>query len=139
MSGGAYFDAAAGSPVQTWTVYDGANAYADFDGSGNVTARYLYGPGVDQILARTDGSGATVWYLTDGLGSVRAIADVGLPLEEVVDIISYDPYGNVLSESNPSVGDRFKFTAREYNLDAGRVQKRCLLSSPRKLQPGNRL
>jgi hypothetical protein len=35
---------------------------------------------------------------------------------EVLDEIAYDSFGNVLSETNPSAGDRFKFTARE--LDA---------------------
>jgi len=35
---------------------------------------------------------------------------------EVLDEITYDSFGNVLSETNPSAGDRFKFTARE--LDA---------------------
>ena len=35
---------------------------------------------------------------------------------EVLDEITYDSFGNVLNETNPSAGDRFKFTARE--LDA---------------------
>ena len=38
------------SGTQTWTVYDGtsadANPYADFNGSGSMTERYLFGPGV---------------------------------------------------------------------------------------------
>ena len=38
------------SGTQTWTVYDGtsadANPYADFNGSGSLTERYLFGPGV---------------------------------------------------------------------------------------------
>jgi RHS repeat-associated protein len=34
----------------------------------------------------------------------------------VLDEITYDSFGNVLSETNPAAGDRFKFTARE--LDA---------------------
>src|SRR6266478_4362233 len=36
--------------TQTWTVYDGKDAdahpYADFDGSGNLTMRYLSAPGI---------------------------------------------------------------------------------------------
>jgi hypothetical protein len=35
---------------------------------------------------------------------------------EVLDEITYDSFGNVLNETNPSAGDRFRFTARE--LDA---------------------
>jgi RHS repeat-associated protein len=40
------------------------------------------------------------------------IADVG---GNVLDQINYDSYGNVLSETGPSNGDRFKFTAREFD------------------------
>jgi YD repeat-containing protein len=32
--------------TQTWTVYDGTNPYADFNGSGTLQVRYQYGPGV---------------------------------------------------------------------------------------------
>ncbi len=49
--------------TQTWTVYDGnerdAHPYADFNGSGSLTMRYLSAPGVfngtltSVILART--------------------------------------------------------------------------------------
>jgi hypothetical protein len=35
---------------------------------------------------------------------------------EVLDEITYDSFGNVLNETNPAAGDRFKFTALE--LDA---------------------
>ena len=34
------------SGTQTWTVYDGTNPYADFNGSGTLQVRYLFGPGV---------------------------------------------------------------------------------------------
>ena len=73
------------SGTQTWTVYDGtsadANPYADFNGSGSLTERYLFGAGVvngavvDEILARTSSGGTTAWYLTDKLGSVRDIVE----------------------------------------------------------------
>jgi hypothetical protein len=32
---------------------------------------------------------------------------------EVLDEITYDSFGNVLNETNPAAGDRFRFTARE--------------------------
>ena len=62
------------SGTKTWTVYDGTNPYADFNSSGTLQQRYLFGPGVvngaivDQLLARTNSSGTTAWYLTDKLG-----------------------------------------------------------------------
>jgi len=38
--------------VATYTVYNGENPWADFNAAGAVTARYLAGPGIDQLLAR---------------------------------------------------------------------------------------
>ena len=67
------------SGSRTWTAYNGTSAdadpYADFNGSGTLLTRYLYGPGVitgavvDEILARTSSGGTTAWYLPDNLGS----------------------------------------------------------------------
>jgi hypothetical protein len=41
-------------PVRTWTFYDGDNPYIDLDDQGNVQHYYLYGPDIDQVLARLD-------------------------------------------------------------------------------------
>ena len=105
-----------GNPDQVWTVYDGANPYMDFDAQGNVKERYLYGPGVDELFARIGAGEDPQWYLTDRLGSVRQIVDAE---GSILDVIVYDSFGNVLSESNPSQGDRFKFTGREYSQELG--------------------
>ena len=102
--------------TQTWVVWNGQNPYADFNGSGTLQDRYLYGLAVDQLLARTDSGGATAWYLADKLGTVRDIAN---SLGTVIDHLSYDSYGSPLSESSPANGDRFKFTGREYDAAAG--------------------
>jgi RHS repeat-associated protein len=102
--------------TQTWTVYDGkaatANPYADFDfdGSGNLKVRYLYGLAVDELLARTNSSGVTAWYLPDRLGTIRDIANTS---GTVIDHVVYTSFGGVTSESNSANGDRFKFTGRE--------------------------
>ena len=103
--------AGSGTPVQTWTVFDGQNPYADFTGSGTLNDRYLYGPAVDSLLARTDTSGVTDWYLADRLGSVRDIVDVS---GTVVYHTGYDSFGNKVSSSG-SGGDRFGFTGREHD------------------------
>jgi len=110
------------SGTQTWTVYDGtgadANPYADFNGSGSLTVRYLIGQSVINgaiatgILARTSAGGTTAWYLTDKLGSVRDIVDTsGNELDHIV----YDSFGNIVTEANASDGDRFKFAGMEYD------------------------
>jgi RHS repeat-associated protein len=103
--------AGSGTPVQTWTVFDGQNPYADFNGAGTLTQRYLHGAAVDALLARTDASGVTNWYLSDRLGSVRDIVDVS---GNVVYHTGYDSFGNNISTSGTG-GDRFGFTGREHD------------------------
>ncbi len=107
--------------TQMWTVYDGqgadANPYADFNGSGTLLTRYVSGPAVDELFARTSSGGTTAWYLADRLGSVRDIVSTsGTSIDHVV----YDSYGNILSESSGgSNGDRFKFTGMEWDAAIG--------------------
>ena len=103
-------------PDQVWTVFDGVNPYMDFDGAGLLKTRYLYGPGIDELFARIGTGEDPQWYLADRLGSVRQIVDgAGTILDE----ISYDSFGGILSEANPAQGDRFKFTGREFSPELG--------------------
>ena len=103
-----------GSAGQVWTVYDGQSTYADFVATGSLKVRYLYGPAVDALLARTDSGGTTAWYLTERLGSVRDVVNAaGTPLDRV----AYDSFGIVTAETNVSSGDRFKFAAREFDVE----------------------
>ena len=119
--------------TQTWTVYDGTNPYADFNGSGTLTERYVSGPGVvngaavDELLARTSSGGATAWYLTDKLGSVR---DIVSSSGTVLDHVVYDSFGNIVSETNASNGDRFKYAGMEYDSVTGQYYDRARYYNP---------
>jgi RHS repeat-associated protein len=112
---------------QSWTGYDGVNPYADFNSSGSLIYRYLYGNAIDFLLARADTSGTPMWYLTDKLGSVREDVQTS---GSVLDSITYDSYGNILSESSPSNGDRFKFTGREWDSEIGQYFYRARYYGP---------
>jgi RHS repeat-associated protein len=107
------------SGTQTWTVYNGksadANPYADFNSSGSLQTRYLDGLAVDQILGQTSSSGSTEWYLTDQLGSVVAIASTSA----VLDQITYDPFGNIVTQTNATDAVRFGFAGMEYDSVTG--------------------
>jgi RHS repeat-associated protein len=103
--------------VQMWTVYDGVNPYADFDGTGSLTTRYLADPHQPDVLfARVAANGTTAWYLRDNINSVRQVVS---PTGAVLNAITYDSFGNILSETNPANGDRFKYTCREYDAELG--------------------
>ncbi|MCC6509136.1 MAG: hypothetical protein IT423_08520, partial [Pirellulaceae bacterium] len=109
------------------TVYVGSSVWADFDANGNMLARYVPGEGTDELLARYRPGEGTSWYLEDRLGSVRNLTDSS---GVVVDTLEYDSFGNVLSETNPARGDRFKFTGREFDSATGLYYNRARYYDP---------
>ena len=82
-----------------------------FEQYGQVTHRYLRAA-VDAVLADVSTSGSGSYLLgvsrRTGLGTRRGHAQ-----GSVIDHIQYDPFGNILSESNPSNGDRFKYAQQQ--------------------------
>jgi len=101
--------------TQGWTAYDHYNPYADFNSGGTLTYRYLYGRAIDTLFARYSGTTAN-WYLTDNIGSVRQLVTT---TGTVQDQLTYDPFGNILTESNSSNGDRFKYTSEPWDSSIG--------------------
>jgi YD repeat-containing protein len=81
-------------------VYDGAHIALVFDGKGQQTHRYLYGPQIDQVLADETVTGAVQWALSDQQGSVR---DVINSQGQLLNHIRYDSFGNITSQSNANV------------------------------------
>jgi RHS repeat-associated protein len=98
--------------VATWTAYDGANAFVDFNAAGAAVDHYLFAQSIDSILARVDSTNTVAFYLTDLNNSVRQLVSLG---GVVLDQITYDSFGNILTESSMLNGDRFKYTAREWD------------------------
>jgi RHS repeat-associated protein len=76
---------------------------------------------VDAVCARIGSDGSVGWYLTDHLGSIGAIMNNS---GAVIDHVTYDPWGNP-TDSNPSAGDRYKFTGQEYDSVTGQYYDRA--------------
>jgi len=54
--------------------YDGEDLILTMNDAGTVTGSWTFGPGIDQPLAMNRGE-TLHYYLADGLGSVREMAD----------------------------------------------------------------
>jgi RHS repeat-associated protein len=99
-------------------IYDGYQMILTLDASGNVQGRTLWGNGVDQILATEDAAGNVTWPLTDHLNTVRDLVsyDSSTDTTTLENHIVYNSFGEIVSETNPSVESDFKFTARYTDL-----------------------
>ena len=90
--------------------------------------RYLFGPSVDEIVARWTPTTGTAWYITDQLGSVRYLLNA---TGAVSNSIIYDSFGNIVSFTDGSGAAvslldphsssllRFTFTGREFDAELG--------------------
>jgi RHS repeat-associated protein len=128
-------------------IYDGDQVIAEYDGSGTLIRKFIYGPGIDEPVRMTAG-GSDYYYHFDGLGSVTEITNSS---GAVVEKYEYDVYGNtvikdgvgnVLTESaigNPyGLGRRldsetglYYYRARYYSPELGRfLQKDPLTWGP---------
>ncbi|MBE9182617.1 hypothetical protein IQ268_29180 [Oculatella sp. LEGE 06141] len=104
-----------GTAATTHFVYDRDNVILEFT-SNSLSQRYLHGTQVDQVLAQENGSGETVWHLTDHLGTVKNLVDGS---GAVVNYVKYDSFGKVVSETNGAIGSRYQFTGREFDAETG--------------------
>jgi RHS repeat-associated protein len=113
--------------------YDGPNIWTELDatsGTNQPGTRRLYLDAVDQLYARVQPSGDVRWYMTDIRGSVRDLqANDGSALT-VLDHLDYDGFGKVVRETNPSNGDRYQYTGREYDRETGLQYNRARYYDP---------
>jgi RHS repeat-associated protein len=118
-----YVSGSPGTPTSQGFAYFGNNMALAFDGSGNLTDRFLYGQAVDQILADEQvtslGSAGTVyWMLADQEGTIRDVIDSGGTLQQHV---AYDSFGKPTGTLNFDFGYTGKFydnlTGLQWNLN----------------------
>ncbi len=109
----------------TYFVYDGDQLIGELIKGSLLTATYVYGPGIDEVLRMTRGRTST-YYHADGLGSIAALTD---STGSVIERTTYDAFGTPqLAWPTPSsltqlstVGNRFFFTGREYDAETGLI------------------
>jgi RHS repeat-associated protein len=88
--------------------------------TGGQTTSYLYGA---DLLAQYD-SGTWAYYVNDGLGSVRQLAD---PVGQVVAGYSFSPFGVPLGESG---GEPYGYTGEQWDASTGLVFLRARYYAP---------
>lgn len=108
--------------AQEHYVYDIDNISLIYDGQGNLVEREFQGPGIDNTFATENNSGVQSWYLGDQIGSVRDVVD---KTGTVLDHIQYDPYGQVVSQSNSTNAPRYFFANRELDSESGLYYNRA--------------
>ena len=80
---------------------------------GQVQTRYTYGH--DLISQTMVGAGATSFYTSDGLGSIRALTN---STGSVTDRYAYDPFGSALATTG-STANAYRFTGEQQDAALG--------------------
>jgi len=106
-----------GAVTNRFVYHDALQVAAEVNASGTVTTRYVYGP-LSHTPAYFIRGGVTYAIITDHLGSVRSV--VRTSDGTVMQSLTYDPWGKVLSDSTPGF-QPFGFAGGLYDKDTGLV------------------
>jgi RHS repeat-associated protein len=119
-----------------WHIYDGPHVVADLDSTGAVVRSYVWGPGIDNLLAITVyGSITNTYYaLKDHLNSVLALVDAN---GAIVEQYRYDAWGRTtVADGNgatltaSALGNRYCWQGREYSWKTGLYYFRSRWADP---------
>jgi RHS repeat-associated protein len=123
-----YSGGVAGTTATQRFVYDMQTGQMDlaFDGSGNLTDRFLWGPLVDQILAdekvtSLSSAGSIEWMATNNTGSVSDVFEYG-STPTLLDHVVYDAFGGIASQTDSTYQPLFTYNG-EYTDPATGLQK----------------
>lgn len=106
-------------------LYDGADIVAEYSSSGVLTAKYTQGIGNDEPLAMNR-QGTTVFYNSDGLGSVTSLTDVTGAL---TNSYTYDSFG-IQTNTAGAFFNPFRYTGREWDSETGLYYYRARYYDP---------
>lgn len=104
--------AGAGASVETRFSYDRDRIWADLDNTNALKVRYVRGDANGELFGRVKSNGDAAWYYADVWGSSRQLVDNAGALK---DTVKYDAFGNILSETDATFGDRWKVSQSELN------------------------
>jgi len=106
-------DGAGPEPAEvTNIIYNGDNAWADYNADGERVAQYLFGDQVDQIIAMYRQKQGVTWYGTSKLGTVRDVLDETGTSEVHIEFASF---GQPLALENGVSWYRYLFQGREFD------------------------
>lgn len=103
--------------------YDGSKLLADYDGSNNLQHRYVFAPGVDQVVVEYSATGSRTWLSPDERGSIIARSDSTGALSNAN---SYDEYG-IPGSSNAGL---FQYTGQAWIGQIGMNYYKTRIYSP---------
>lgn len=113
-----------GTAAPTWYLHHEDDLIEEYDTATQHAVSYIFEPGIDRPLARVDhATGQIVYYHADWLGSTVALSDAS---GNIVEEYRYEVFGSptILDASHlpletSSFGNRFLFTAREWDSETG--------------------
>jgi RHS repeat-associated protein len=115
-----------GSTV-TEFLLDGDEEIAEYDGSGNLLRRFVYGPAIDDRIVMYEGTGTAAanerFYYQNHQGSTMRTANGS---GTVTETFVYSPYG----ESSTTTGNPYRYTGRRYDPETGLYYYRARYYSP---------
>lgn len=104
-----------GATTTTGYIYDNEDILLELDGSNNITARYTYGPRIDEPLI-IEKSGQFFFYHVDGLGSVTELTD---SIGTVAQSYTYSSFGQIETQLDLTFVQPFTYTSREFDPETG--------------------
>ncbi len=102
-----------GTTVEKYLWENLTTLLAIYDANDNLKQRFEYAEGRMPVAMR-DVSGAKYYLHYDQVGSLRAVSDTS---HNIVKEISYDTFGNILTDSNPTFKVPFGFAGGLYDSD----------------------
>jgi RHS repeat-associated protein len=121
--------------ITTYYVYDGEKPVLEYNSSGAIVGRNLYGKAIDEILLRVDViNNWTLYFQQDHEGSVTHLTS---STGTVIEKYKYDAFGaptiynaSGMQISTSTYNNRFLFTGREYAPTFGFYEYRARAYNP---------